>query len=63
VGSQVYAGALVFLGLVQLFVLGPRLILSVRELNARLLDDFDEGGMCPTIDFQMHTRTSTGSDV
>lgn len=63
VGGQVYSGMLTFFGLVQLFVLGPRLILSVRELNARLLDDYDEGGTGPTIDFQMHVRTSTGDGV
>lgn len=62
-GRQVYSGALIFWGLVQLFVLGPRLILSVRELNAKLLDDSNEGETGPTIDFQMHVRTSTGSDV
>ncbi|KAG1810003.1 uncharacterized protein HD556DRAFT_19901 [Suillus plorans] len=54
---------LAFLGLVQLFALGPRLILSVRELNVQHLDDYDEGGMSSTIEFQMHVGMSTGDDV
>lgn len=49
-GNLVYSRILAFLGLVQLFVLGPRLILSVRELNAQHLDDSDEGGMSSTIE-------------
>jgi hypothetical protein len=62
VESRVYSGFLTFWGLVQLFVLGPRLILSVRELNAQLLDNSDEGGTSATVDFQMHC-ISTGGDV
>ncbi|KIK47974.1 hypothetical protein CY34DRAFT_8622 [Suillus luteus UH-Slu-Lm8-n1] len=64
VGGQVYDGSLMFWGLVQMFVLGPRLILSVRELNAPPLDDGpDEVGTSATINFQMQVRMSTSSDV
>lgn len=38
-GVEVYYGALVMLQFVQMFVLGPRLILSVREYNAKLVAD------------------------
>lgn len=37
VGVEIYSGALVILQFVQMFVLGPRLILSVREYNAKLV--------------------------
>jgi hypothetical protein len=64
VGAQVYDGFLMFWGLVQMFVLGPRLILSVRELNALPLDDGpDEVGTSATINFQMQVRMSTSSEA
>jgi hypothetical protein len=36
VAVEVYSGAVVILQFIQMFVLGPRLILSVRQYNARL---------------------------
>ncbi|KAG2370311.1 hypothetical protein BDR07DRAFT_11073 [Suillus spraguei] len=61
-GNQFYCCTVTYFGLMQLFVLGPRLILGVRELNAQRLNDFDERGTGPTIDFQTHVRISTSSD-
>lgn len=49
--------------IVQLFVLGPRLILSVRAHHARLLADSDEGAAMTTIAFQERIYESTGSGV
>ncbi|KAG2032384.1 hypothetical protein BDR03DRAFT_1015269 [Suillus americanus] len=37
VGAEVYSGTLAILQFVQMFILGPRLILSVREYNAKLV--------------------------
>lgn len=41
VGVEVYSGALSTLQFVQMFMLGPRLILSVREYNAKLVANPD----------------------
>ena len=46
-----------------MFVLGPRLILSVRQFNAKIVDNSDEGTAMTTIDFQEHIHESTGGDV
>ncbi|KAG2368376.1 hypothetical protein BDR07DRAFT_1478147 [Suillus spraguei] len=41
VGVEVYSGTLVILQFVQMFMLGPRLILDVREYNANLVANSD----------------------
>lgn len=43
VGAQSYRGLLEFAMLLQMFVAGPRLILSVREYHAKLIPTFEEG--------------------
>lgn len=64
VGSDVYYGVLQILSFVQMFVLGPRLILSVREYEAKnLVVNSDSGPSFTTIIFQEHDLVSTGSDV
>ncbi|KAG1725170.1 uncharacterized protein EDB91DRAFT_1350852, partial [Suillus paluster] len=52
VGTQIYLGVLQIFMLVQMFVLGPRLILSIREYNAKLVADSDAGTAMTSIAFQ-----------
>ncbi|KAG1887792.1 hypothetical protein F4604DRAFT_1178742 [Suillus subluteus] len=52
VGSYVYAGMLEFVSITQMFVLGPRLILSVRDFNSKLVTDSDAGTDMPSMVFQ-----------
>jgi len=46
-----------------MFVLGPRLILSVREYNAKVVARSDEGTCMTSIAFQASRDASTGGDV
>ncbi|KAG2341288.1 hypothetical protein BDR05DRAFT_965833 [Suillus weaverae] len=52
----------IFLG-VQMFVLGPRLILSVREYHAKLVAGSDAETSTNSIVFQEHVHVSTSSTV
>ncbi|KAG2101572.1 uncharacterized protein F5147DRAFT_776575 [Suillus discolor] len=52
----------IFLG-VQIFVLGPRLILSVREYHAKNVADSDAATSMTSIVFQEHVHVSTSSTV
>jgi hypothetical protein len=63
VGVQIYDGIVQIITVVQLFVLGPRLILSVRAHYAQLLANSDEGTAMTTIVFQERTHESIDSDV
>jgi hypothetical protein len=47
----------------QMFVLGPRLILGVREYNAKLVANFDTATPMTSIAFQDHVDVSTSSSV
>ncbi|KAG2135105.1 hypothetical protein DEU56DRAFT_981191 [Suillus clintonianus] len=60
---QIYAGLLQILQVIQAFVLGPRLILSVREYNARSVADSDAATGMSSIAFQERVHISTGSGV
>ncbi|KAG2140617.1 hypothetical protein DEU56DRAFT_286513 [Suillus clintonianus] len=62
VGDGVYGGALQIVQMLQMFVLGPRLILSVREYHAKLLARSDGGTDMTTIFFEelRHVSTSGG---
>jgi len=46
-----------------MFVLGPRLILSIRHYQAKLLTNSDEGTAMTTITFQECVQVSTGGGV
>jgi hypothetical protein len=48
---------------VQMFVLGPRLILGVREYHAKLVANSDEGAVMTSIAFQEHIDITTGNGV
>ncbi|KAG1801340.1 uncharacterized protein HD556DRAFT_1497516 [Suillus plorans] len=61
--TQIYLGFSQILTLVQMVVLGPRLILGVREFNARLVADSDAGMVMTSIAFQERVHITTGSGV
>lgn len=61
-GVIIYSGISVIIAMV-MFVLGPRLILDVRELHAKLVDDSDAGTGMISIVFLEHVHVSTGSCV
>lgn len=61
--TQIYLGFSQIFTLVQMVVLGPRLILSVREFNAALVADSDAGTAMTSIAFQEHVPITTGSGV
>ncbi|KAG2132955.1 hypothetical protein DEU56DRAFT_913985 [Suillus clintonianus] len=60
---QILLGITQILGAIQFFVLGPRLILSVREYNARLVADSDAATAMISIAFQERVHISTDSGV
>ncbi|KAG2104040.1 uncharacterized protein F5147DRAFT_838402 [Suillus discolor] len=59
VGAQIYDGVRQILSVIQMFVLGPRLILSVRQYHAKLMDNFDAEADMISIAFQERTVVST----
>ncbi|KAG2126236.1 hypothetical protein DEU56DRAFT_983012 [Suillus clintonianus] len=61
--TQILIGVLQILEAIQFFVLGPRLILSVREYHARLVADSDAATGMISIAFQERVQISTGSGV
>ncbi|KAG1798929.1 uncharacterized protein HD556DRAFT_1439993 [Suillus plorans] len=63
IGAMIVEGALDILWAVQKFVLGPRLILSVREHHAKLVAYSDTETSMSSIVFQEHVHVSTGSTV
>lgn len=65
VGAQVYYGVLLFVFPVQMFVLGPHLILGIREYHAKRVDNSKAGTNFTTIHFQerLHMSTINGSGV
>ncbi|KAG2117584.1 hypothetical protein DEU56DRAFT_919041 [Suillus clintonianus] len=62
-GGDVYDGILSIAQVLQMCVLGPRLILSVREYNTKLVAKSDEGTHMTSIAFQAGGDASTGGDV
>jgi len=63
VASEVLVGILGPARAVQMYILGPRLILGVREYQANLVADSDEGPGMTSIAFKERIHISTGSDV
>lgn len=65
VGAQVYYGVLLFVFPVQMFVLGPHLILGIRGYRAELVDNSEAETGFTTIYFQerIHVSTVDGSGV
>ena len=62
-GAQIYYGVLKIVVLVQMFVLGPRLIRGVRTYHAELVANSDVGIDMATIAFQERGHESTGTGV
>jgi hypothetical protein len=62
-GDTVYGGVLQIAAVVQMFILGPRLVLSMREYHAKLMADSDEATGMTTVDFGQGPQVSTGGDV
>ncbi|KAG2104665.1 uncharacterized protein F5147DRAFT_838220 [Suillus discolor] len=63
IGALTLDGARVILSVVQMFVLGPRLILSVQEYHAKLVAYSDAETSMNSIVFQEHVHVSTSSTV
>jgi hypothetical protein len=62
-GCVIYDGVLTIAKVIRMFVLGPRLILGVREYHARLVTNSDEGNDLASIAFQERIQISTGGGV
>ncbi|KAG1787201.1 uncharacterized protein HD556DRAFT_1503671 [Suillus plorans] len=62
-GLDYYYGTLQILTVVQMFVLGPRLILGIRDYTAKLVTDSDAATNVTSIAFQERVHISTGSGV
>jgi len=60
---QIYLGFIQIFEMVQLSVLGPRLILSVREYHAKIVADSDTATTMTSIAFQERVHVETSSSV
>ncbi|KAG1804717.1 uncharacterized protein HD556DRAFT_1325726 [Suillus plorans] len=58
-GTMTYHSILDVVSVTQLFMLGPRLILSVREYDAMLVADPDAGTYMPSLVFYQHAYASS----
>jgi hypothetical protein len=63
IAEEVFGGVPQIIQVVQMFVLGPRLILGVRECHARLVAHSDEGTGMASIVFQERIQITTGGGV
>ncbi|KIK41802.1 hypothetical protein CY34DRAFT_185804 [Suillus luteus UH-Slu-Lm8-n1] len=63
IGSVIFSGTRNVLLIVQMFVLGPRLILSVRGYHAKLVAGSDADASMNSIVFQEHVHISTSGTV
>ncbi|KAG2032794.1 hypothetical protein BDR03DRAFT_969191 [Suillus americanus] len=61
-GSAIYAGVLSIAQMLQMFVLGPRLILSIREYHAKLVARADGGTGMTSVIFQAGVDALTCGD-
>ena len=62
-GVYIYLGLLQLVIPLQIFVLGPRLILGLREYHAKLMANSEAGTAMSAIAFQERVHVSTGSDA
>jgi len=63
VGAEAYGGVSQIAEVMQMFILGPRLILGVRKYHADLLAKSDEGTGMASIVFQEQIHITTGGSV
>ncbi|KAG2356166.1 hypothetical protein BDR07DRAFT_1423954 [Suillus spraguei] len=61
--AQIYEGFLQIFPVVQMFVLGPRLILGVRAYHTKLVADSDAATSSTSIAFQERVQISAGNGV
>jgi hypothetical protein len=61
--TDIFLGFLPITQVVQLFIMGPRLILGVREFNAKLVANSDEATAMTSIAFQDRVHIQTGDGV
>jgi hypothetical protein len=61
--DEIFSGLLSIAMVVQMFVLGPRLILGVREYHAELVAIPDQWTAMTSIAFQERVDISTGGGV
>lgn len=62
-GVQVFYGIFETVVAMQLFILGPRLVMSIRGYHAKLVAESDTGTGMASIAFQEGLLMSTSSDV
>ncbi|KAG1809813.1 uncharacterized protein HD556DRAFT_1435540 [Suillus plorans] len=62
-GAELYYAVALVSALLQMFLLGPRLVLSVREHGTRLVDDSEGATAMTTVAFQECTLASTDSGM
>ena len=62
-GVEVYDAVLQIVLMVHMFMLGPRLILSVREYHAELVAKSDAGSRLTTLVFHERIHVQTGGGV
>ncbi|KAG1880792.1 hypothetical protein F4604DRAFT_1747929 [Suillus subluteus] len=63
VGNALYSTVLQIAQVLQMFILGPRLILSIREYHANLVTMSDEGTVMTSIHFQAGGNALNGRDM
>ncbi|KAG2103385.1 uncharacterized protein F5147DRAFT_838502 [Suillus discolor] len=63
VEAETYGGLRQIFLVMQMFVLGPRLIFNVRKFHAKLVASSDEGTSMTSIAFQERIRVSTSGNV
>ncbi|KAG2149111.1 uncharacterized protein EDB93DRAFT_1279480 [Suillus bovinus] len=61
--TQIFFGLSQILTVMQMFVLGPRLILGIREYHAKLVADSDAASGMTSIAFQERVHVSTSNSV
>lgn len=61
--TQIHSGFVQISTVVQLFVLGPRLVLGIREYYAKFVVDSDAATSMTSVAFQEPVHISTGSSM
>ena len=62
-GGEAYNGISQISLVMQMYVLGPRLILSIRQYNAKVVANSEEAITMASITFQVHSQMSTDHGV
>jgi len=62
-GSEIFAGILQIVQVAQMFLLGPRLILGIREYHANLVSSSGEGTDVTSMPFPEPVYITTGGGV